>query len=167
MLLTCFKQVRCSVKQCCITHSLSMRDRVEKSACHDRPTYLLFVIQCSIGSFTKNQNWVMSLTFCRLWEKIADHKGKHYSQTVVMRQCITSVVVQCHSPTDTNIIRSSQQEYDDINLWFTQLTIGLLKHDWCCVHVKAFEHHLPPDQFSWVFIIPYDGHLPLCPPITI
>ena len=55
----------------------------------------------------------MPLTSCRLWDKTADHKSKHYSQTVVMRQYIGSILVQCHLPTDINIIRSCHQEYGD------------------------------------------------------
>ena len=110
MLLTFFKQVRCSVNQCSITHSLSMRDRIDKSAHNDWLTYLLLVM-CTIGSFTKNQHWVMSLTSCRLWDKASDHKGECCSQTVVMRQYIRSMLAQCHLPTDINIIISFHQEY--------------------------------------------------------
>ena len=104
MLLTFFKLVRCSVKQCCITHSLSMRDWIDKFAYNNRLTHFLLVIWCTIGSSTKHQNWVMSLTSCRLWDKTADHKGKYYSQTVVIRQYIRSMIAQCHLPTDINIV---------------------------------------------------------------
>ena len=34
------------VKQCCITHSLSMRDWIDKSAYNDRLTHLLWFIWC-------------------------------------------------------------------------------------------------------------------------
>jgi len=47
MLLTFFKQVRCGVKQCCITHSLSTWDWFDKSAYNDRITHLLLVIWCT------------------------------------------------------------------------------------------------------------------------
>ena len=79
----------------------------------DRLTHLLLVIWCTTGSFTKNQDWCMSLTSCRLWDKTADHKEKHYSQTVVMRWYIRSMLVQSHLPTDINIIRSCHQEYGE------------------------------------------------------
>ena len=92
ILLTFFKRVRCGGRQCCITHSLSMRDWIGKPAYHDRSTHFLLVIWCTImmGSFTKNQNWAMSLTSCWLWDKTTDHKRKHYSQTVVMRQSLNA-----------------------------------------------------------------------------
>ena len=38
--------------ECCVTHSLSMRDWIDKSAYNDRSTHLLF-IWCITGSFTK------------------------------------------------------------------------------------------------------------------
>ena len=54
-LLSLCRPVRCGVRQCCITHSLSMRDCIHKSACNDidRSTHLLLVIWCTMGSFTK------------------------------------------------------------------------------------------------------------------
>ena len=52
MLLTFFKQVRLGVKQCCITHSLSRRDWIEKSAYNDRSTHFLLVVWCTMGSFS-------------------------------------------------------------------------------------------------------------------
>ena len=109
MLLTFFMQVRCSVKQCCITHSLSRRNWIDKSAYNDTLTHLLLVIWCAIGLLTKNQNWVMPLTSCRSWGKTADHSGQYDSQTVVMRQYIRFMVVQYHLPTDINIIIWSHQ----------------------------------------------------------
>ena len=113
MLLTFFQQVRCGVKQCCITHSLSTRDWIDNSAYYDdRLTHSLLLIWCTMRSLTKNQNWVMSLTFCKLWDKTADYKRRHYSQTVVVRlkQYTRSMLVQCDLPTDINIIRSCHQD---------------------------------------------------------
>ena len=52
------------------------------------------------------------------------------------------------------------------NLCFTQLSIGHLKHDLSCFHGKALECYLPPDEDLQVSIIPYEGHLPSCPPIA-
>ena len=65
------------------------------------------------------QNSVVSLTCCRLWDKTADHKWRHYSQTGVMRQYIRSMIVQCHLPTDINAIRSCHHKCG-------QLTCGSL-----------------------------------------
>ena len=61
--------------------------------------------------------------------KTADRKGKHYPQTVVMSQCITSMLVQCHLPTDINIIRSYQQEYCD-KLQLTCASLSCLLAIW-------------------------------------
>ena len=48
------------------------------------------------------------------------------------------MVVQCHLPTDINNIRSAATtNMVTTNLYFTQLLMGHLKHDWYCFHVKA------------------------------
>ena len=109
--LLSFKQIRCGVRQCSITtHSLFMRDsRIDKSAYNDRLTHFLFVMHHGI-IYLKSQ-WMISLTSCRLWDKITDHKRKYSSQTVVMRQHLRSMLVQCYLPTGINNIRSCQQEY--------------------------------------------------------
>ena len=145
MLLTFFEQFRCSVKQCCITHSLSMRDWIEKSAYKDRLTHFLLVIWSTTGSFPKHQNSAMSLTSCRLLDKTADHKEKHYSQTVVMRQCI--IYASAMSPTHWywyyHILLT--------RIWrqLTSASLSCLLAIWSVdnlVFMKAFKHYLPSDE---------------------
>ena len=54
MLLTFCKLVRYDVKPFCISHSLSMRDWIDKFAYIDILTHLLLVVICTMGSFTKS-----------------------------------------------------------------------------------------------------------------
>jgi len=75
-----------------ITHSLSMRDWIDKSAYNDRLTHLLLITWYTMG-YNKDHNWVTSLTSCGLWDKSAD-PTENYSQTVVMRWYIRSMLVQ-------------------------------------------------------------------------
>ncbi len=106
-----------SLMQCCITHSLSKKDWVDRSAYNDRLTHFLLVIWCNIRIICQKSKLSVndheSLTSCRLWDNTVDDKRKHYSQTVVMRQNIRSMLVQCHLPTDINNIRACHQEYGD------------------------------------------------------
>ena len=107
---------------------------------------------------------VMSLTSCTLWDKTVNHKRKHYSQTVLMNNIsdLDSMSLthwyQCHQTLP-------HWKTVATNLCFTQLFISNLKHDKSGFHVKALECYLPPDGCLQVFIIPYEGHLPPCPPI--
>ena len=169
MLLTFFdSEVRCGVRQCGITYSLSMTNWLDKSAYNDRSTHFLLVIQCTMGSFTKNQiESCHSLSVDNVtWLLI---RRKYYSQTVVMRQYVRSILVQCYLPTDIiNITDPANQNMLTTNLYFTPLFIGHLVHDyWILFHVQGLEGYLPPDECFTRIYHSIWGYIPPCPPIAI
>ena len=109
-----------------------------------------------------------ALTSCRLCDKIADHNMKHYSQTVFMRQYTRSMLVQYDLPTDINIIRSCHHNMVTLQLTSVSLSCSLIIWSMTnLVFMWTLEWYLPPDEHLWVFTIPYEDHLPPCPPIAI
>ena len=104
---------------CCITHSL--RDRIDKSASSDRLTHFLLVIWCTITSFTKHKESIMSLTSCRLWDKTVDHKRsvthKLLSWDKLSDLCY---VIQCHLPTESISLDHATKNMVTTHLCFTQ-----------------------------------------------
>ena len=125
----------------------------------------------------------MSLTSCRLWDNTADHKGC-ITHKLMSWDSLSDLWFKVTYPLKPRTSDHATKNMVTTNLYFIQLFIGHLKHDQSyCPSVQSMEY-LPPDEwFSsiyhsiWstyllmngfqVFIIPYGGHLPPCPPITI
>ena len=129
-----------------------MRDWIDKFAYNNRLTHLLLVIWCTIGSSTKYQNWVLSLTSCRLWDKAADHKRKHYLQTVVMIHYVRSMIMQCLIPTDINIVSDAPPRI----LWL--LTCGSLSCSlaiWRRTNLFSCEGIQASPTTWWTFVSTY------------
>ena len=108
----------------------------------------------------------MSLTSCRLCDKIADHNMKHYSQTVFMRQYIRSMFDVTHP-----LISISSDPAPTIWWqWLTCVSLSCSLIIWTMIDLVfmwTLECYLPPSEHLWVFAIPYEDHLPPCPPIAI
>ena len=140
------------MKQCFITHSLSTRDWIDKSAYSDRLTHLL-----SFHSLLK-----MKIESCH-------SLPVDYGTTLLIKKeilltnwChetnIRSMLVQCHLPTGTDISTSSDPATKNMvttDLCFTQLMIGHLRLDYSCLHVKALKYYLPQEAPDELFASVY------------
>ena len=109
--------------------------------------------RCTMGLFTKNQNWVMSLTSCRLWDNTADHKRSithkllSWDNISDLFWCnVTHPLISTPSaPAIINIVTT--------NLCFTQLFVGdhLSHGPWVICYVKTLQCYLPPHELLQVF----------------
>jgi len=102
-------------------------------------------------SFTKNQNWIISLTSCRLWDKIINPRFPIGSIThkLLLWNNISDLCLFMFTVTYPLISITSDLATKNMvttNLCFTQLFCGYLKQDFeSCCHVKALECYLLPD----------------------